>query len=77
MSDFTRKTAMTFKKLSVINTDINGSVPQVSDDDVQIGFKQFGGQDIIAELQKLDVTTLTPIEALNKLYELKTEADKV
>ena len=42
-----------------------------------MGFGTIGGQDIIEKLQKLDVTTLTPIEALNKLYELKTEADKV
>ncbi len=31
----------------------------------------FDNNEILEELQKLDVNTLTPIEALNKLYELK------
>ncbi len=35
----------------------------------QIHFTQMYDNEIIKELQKMDVTTLTPIEALNKLYE--------
>ncbi len=66
------------EKLSVINTDITQSTPKKTvAEDAQLGFNTFGGQEIINKLQKMDVTTLTPIEALNKLYELKTEADKV
>ena len=66
------------EKLSVINTDITQSMPEKTlVEDAQLGFNTFGGQEIISKLQKMDVTTLTPIEALNKLYELKTEADKV
>jgi len=37
----------------------------------QIGLFQLNNMDIIEELKKLDVMTMTPIEALNKLYELK------
>ena len=64
-------------KLAVINTDINIPVELPADDDVQLGFEQIGGNKIIEKLQKMDVTTLTPIEAMNILYELKTEADKL
>ncbi len=76
-SDVIKRAKEIVEKLSVINTDITQSMPQREEVDIQLGFSQFGGQDIISQLQKLDVTTLTPIEALNKLYELKTEADKV
>lgn len=76
-NDVIKRAKEIVEKLSVINTDINHDVPERVEDDVQLGFDQFSGQDIINKLQKLDVTTLTPIEALNKLYELKTEADKV
>ena len=64
-------------KLAVINTDINIPAELPADDDVQLGFEQIGGNEIIEKLQKMDVTTLTPIEAMNILYELKTEADKL
>lgn len=65
-------------KLAVINTDINSPVqPHTDDGEFQLGFEQFSGSGIIDKLQRMDVTTLTPIEALNKLYELKTEADKL
>jgi DNA mismatch repair protein MutS len=29
---------------------------------------------VIEELKKLDVTTMTPLEAINKLYELQKKA---
>ena len=76
-NDVIKRAKEIVEKLSVINTDINQTLPEKVEDDIQLGFEQFGGQDIINKLQKMDVTTLTPIEALNKLYELKTEADKV
>ncbi len=76
-NDVIKRAKEIVEKLSVINTDINTATPKTIDEDVQLGFEAFGGQNIINKLQKMDVTTLTPIEALNKLYELKTEADKV
>ncbi len=76
-NDVIKRAKEIVEKLSVINTDINGEMPIKADNIEQLDFVSFGGQSIIEQLQKLDVTTLTPIEALNKLYELKTEADKV
>ena len=76
-NDVIKRAKEIVEKLSVINTNINKNVKIEVEDDVQLGFEQFGGQDIINKLQKMDVTTLTPIEALNILYELKTEADKI
>ena len=76
-NDVIKRAKEIVEKLSVINTDINQTLPEKPEADVQLGFGEFSGQDIINKLQKMDVTTLTPIEALNKLYELKTEADKV
>lgn len=42
----------------------------------QIGFEDAAALEIKEELQRLDVTTFTPIEALNKLYELQQKAQK-
>ena len=44
------------------------------EDDGQIGFADFTRQEIVEELQALEVTSLTPIEAMNKLYELQNKA---
>ena len=40
----------------------------------QIGFEDGMADEIYEELKKLDVTTLTPIEAMNTLYELANKA---
>ena len=40
----------------------------------QIGFEENAALEIAEELKTLDVTTYTPIEALNKLYELTKKA---
>ncbi len=54
-----------------------GSVPVVikhekaGDDSGQISFEREAGDDVIEELRKTDVNTLTPIEALTLIYELK------
>lgn len=43
----------------------------------QLDLTQMYDNEIIKELQKLDVTTLTPIEALNKLFEFSKMAKKI
>ena len=54
-----------------------GNVPVVikhetaEDDSGQISFEREAGDDVIEELRKTDVNTLTPIEALTLIYELK------
>lgn len=40
----------------------------------QIGFEDMAGIEILNELKDLDVTTLTAIEAMNKLYQLSLKA---
>lgn len=52
--------------------DISGVSTKTNEDstDGQIGFADIQNNRIVEELAGLDVTTLTPIEALNKLYEL-------
>ena len=42
-----------------------------SGDSVQIGFEDMGSSKLREALREIDVTTLTPIEAMNKLYELQ------
>jgi DNA mismatch repair protein MutS len=53
------------------------AVKQKPADTDQIGMAAFAGSGIIDELKGVDVTTLTPIEAMNVLYTLKTRAEKL
>ena len=46
-------------------------------EDMQMSFGANAGSEIAEKLKALDVNTLTPIEALQKLYELKLEAEKI
>ncbi len=43
----------------------------------QLGFNDFKGAEIAEKLKVLDPATITPIEALNILYDLKSKAEKV
>ncbi len=43
----------------------------------QFGFLDQGAQNLVGELAKIDATTYTPIEALNKLYELSEKAKEL
>ncbi len=43
----------------------------------QIGFGEAFNSEIIEELKKIDVTVYTPVEALNKLYELTKKAKEI
>ncbi len=43
----------------------------------QLGFGDMAAMDILEELKNIDATTYTPIEALNKLYELSKKAKEV
>lgn len=47
------------------------------EESMQMSFGSNAGSELADKLKKLDVNTLTPIEALQKLYELKLEADKI
>ena len=43
----------------------------------QIGFGDGIANEIADELKNMDVTTYTPIEAMNKLYELANRAKEI
>lgn len=40
----------------------------------QIGFEDIAGREILEELKTIDVTTMTAIDAMNKLYQLSNKA---
>ncbi len=58
------------------NDDIQGAYKDKKTEDTggQIGFADNAAEEIFRELLDMDVTTYTPIEALNKLYELSKKA---
>lgn len=53
--------------------------PKAEDNDplMQLSFAGGAGNEIIDELKTVDVNTLTPIEAMQKLYEMVNEAKKI
>lgn len=58
--------------------DVSAKVParlEADTDEMQMGFAGVGN-DLIERLKTVDVNTLTPIEAMGKLYELVNEAKK-
>lgn len=68
-------------KVILKSLEENGVAPVVSnvvrketDDDMQVSFGSTAESEIIDELKALDVNTLTPIEAMSKLYEISAKA---
>ncbi len=47
------------------------------EDEMQLSFISNAGGEIVEKLKAVDVNTLTPIEALQMLYELKKEAERI
>lgn len=56
------------------NTGESNPLQNKPDFDDQIGFTDMAANEILEELKTIDATTYTPIEALNKLYELSKRA---
>ncbi len=56
--------------------DVSLISEKISEDDGQLDFSDMKNMELIDLLKDLDVTTLTPIEALNKLYELVKMANE-
>lgn len=52
-------------------------VPEPEFEDIQISFESNGRDDIIEKLKKLDINTVTPIEAMGILYELNDKAKQL
>jgi len=66
-----------------VDNQINGSIGQsILDDrkvkhDRQLGFNEIGPIELVQEITELDVVSMTPIEALNKLFELNEKARRI
>ena len=45
--------------------------------DRQLGFMDFKPMELVQEISEMDVVSMTPIEALNKLYELNEKAKRI
>ena len=45
--------------------------------DRQVGFDELGPMALVQEITELDVVGMTPIEALNKLFELNEKARRI
>ncbi len=75
--EVTRRAKKILEKLE--NDDIVYTKPEKKEtgNDAQIGFGDVVAGEIKEELKNLDVTTFTPIEALNKLYELANKAKEI
>ena len=66
-----------------MDNQVNGSIGQSILDkrkvtnDRQVGFDEIGPMALVQEITELDVVSMTPIEALNKLFELNEKARRI
>lgn len=78
-NDVIKRAKEILKKIE--NDDIQTAMPkrekEQNHDDLQIDFEDAISRTIKDELKNMDVTTFTPIEALNKLYELANKAKEI
>ena len=58
-------------------TEINVSTKEKQEPSAQMGFEDSEAINLARELKMLDATTFTPIEAMNKLYELSQRAKEL
>ncbi len=61
------------EETSASSDTLTAKKAQTPPDELQLGFFGVAESEVEKELKTLDVNTLTPIEALNKLYELKAK----
>lgn len=57
------------------HAEIPAEIPE--EESMQVSFGSAAGDEITEELKNLDVNTLTPIEAMSKLYELSNKAKQI
>ncbi|MBP3409362.1 MAG: DNA mismatch repair protein MutS [Clostridia bacterium] len=66
-----------------VDDQVNGSIGKSILDkrkvtnDRQVGFDEIGPMSLVQEITELDVVSMTPIEALNKLFELNEKARRI
>jgi len=50
---------------------------QIKDDERQLSFASCGAEELVNELKNTEINTLTPLEAMNILFQLKQKAEKL
>lgn len=65
------------KQLAVDEISLKNMPEPETDDEEQIGFTNVLDDSIVKTLKGIDVTTLTPVEALNILYELSNKVKEI
>ena len=65
-----------------VDNQVNGSIGQSilekkKAPDRQLGFMDFKPMELVQEISEIDVVSMTPIEALNKLFELNEKAKRI
>ena len=65
------------KELESGNSDIQPRKKETVEEQPQVSFLDVGGSQIAQKLRDITIETLTPIEALNILFELKKMAEDV
>ncbi|MGN0459070.1 MAG: DNA mismatch repair protein MutS, partial [Eubacterium sp.] len=78
-SSVTKRAKVILKELEANKIEIDfkaqDSVIEEAEDDIQFNFKAKSTDEMIELLKALDINTLTPIEAMQTLYELKKKAE--
>ena len=59
------------------NDEVKTEKRQTKEPEGQLGFEMMENSALIDELKAVDPTTLTPIEAMNRLYDLWEKAEKM
>ena len=65
-----------------VDDQLNGSIGQSilekkKAPDRQLGILDFKPMELVQEIAELDVVSMTPIEALNKLFEINEKAKRI
>ena len=65
-----------------VDNQVNGSIGKSilenkKAPDRQLGFMDFKPMELVQEISEIDVVSMTPIEALNKLFELNEKAKRI
>lgn len=75
--DVIKRAKVILKKIVEGDTDKLYKQKKQPEPETQIGFEDMAGREIIDELKNMDVTTLTAIDAMNKLYQLSLKAKEI
>ena len=60
-----------------VSLGVTPKVKTEESEEIQLSFATSGKESFIEKVKNIDVNTLTPIEALTKLFELQKEAENI